>query len=341
MKKNNPIEIVHELPAEKWRKFVEQHPAGNIFQTPEMHSVFEHTQNYYPHLIAGLDQKKNILAIIPAVNVTLYPKFFPMISTRTISYGGILLHEAHAVNHEILKACTARFKKQALFIEFRNHQNMASFSDILQENDYDFEDHINYEINTKASTEILWKNISNQARRNIKKSQKANLTIRDIDHIDELEMLYKFLNQTFDAVKVPTPDFSLFQGIYDILVPKQMAKITLVYQQEKPLAAGVFLTYKGIMYSWYYSADDAYRKLFPTDAMIWHNIQWCHENGFHTFDFQWAGRRNETYGVRRFKEKYHGKEVVYGRHIKVLHPMVFKLSKSAYNLKRIFKRGTR
>lgn len=341
MKKNNQFEIVHDLPVDKWSAFVKEHPSGNIFQTWEMHQVFSKTKGYTPHVTAALDETGNILALIPAVNVTLYPQFYPMLSTRSISYGGILLNEDPQINHELFNIYTSNIKNKALFIEFRNHIDMNQFALVLKDNDFEFEDHINYEIDTTPDADDIWKNFSNQARRNIKKSQKAGLTIKDIEHADQLHILYGFLKKTFDAVKVPTPDFSLFQAIYDILLPRQMAKITLVYQQNKPLAAGLFLTFKGVMYSWYYSADDTYRKLCPTDAMIWHNLQWCHENNFHTFDFQWAGRRNETYGVRRFKEKYHGKEVVYGRHVKVLHPMIFQLSKSAYALKRLFKRGTR
>ncbi len=342
MKKSDQFEIVHELPEEKWRSFVENHPNGNVFQTPEMFEVFQNTLNYTPHLIAALSKNGNIQCLIPAVNVTLYPQVFPLISTRSICYGGILVNpEALEILPSILQAYSQSVKNNALFTEFRNLNDLSSCSGSLMDSGFEYEDHINYLVDTTQSPEILWKNMSNQARRNIKKSQKAEIQIVEMDHPEQVDLLYNFLDQTFKAVKVPIPDISLFKGIYDIMRPKNLAKFMLAKYEDQVIGAGLFMCDSKTAYSWYYSANDAFRHVFPTDAMIWHMIQWCHENGYKTFDFQWAGRPNETYGVRRFKEKYKGKEVLYGRHVKVHHPFILKMSKTAYGLKRLIKRGSR
>jgi hypothetical protein len=49
------ITIVHTLPEEEWRRFVEEHPAGNIFHTPEMFQVFSRAKGHQPELWAAIE----------------------------------------------------------------------------------------------------------------------------------------------------------------------------------------------------------------------------------------------------------------------------------------------
>lgn len=341
MKKTEQFEIVHELSNDQWQAFIDQHPDANIFQTPEMFEVFKKTLNYTPYLTAAVDNNK-VIGLIPAVLVTLYPRLPSVLSSRSICYGGILIDpEKKDVLPELLHHYAKFVQSKSLFTEFRNLSDPELYEKYLIQSGYVYEDHINYLVDTTQSPEILWKNMSNQACRNIKKSQKANIQIFEMQTMDQMQLLYGFLEHTFKAVKVPIPDISLFEAIYDILNPKGLSKFMLVKYEDKIIAGGLFLCDKRSVYSWYYSADDNYRNIFPTDAMIWHMLQWCHENGYNIFDFQWAGRPHETYGVRRFKEKYKGKEVLYGRHIKIHHPVIYQMSKTVYGLKRLLKRGNR
>ncbi len=38
------VTIVRSLPEDEWRRAVADHPAGNIFHTPEMFEVFRRTR---------------------------------------------------------------------------------------------------------------------------------------------------------------------------------------------------------------------------------------------------------------------------------------------------------
>ena len=42
---SNNITVVNTLPEKNWCHFVEEHPAGNIFHTPEMFQVFKQIMN--------------------------------------------------------------------------------------------------------------------------------------------------------------------------------------------------------------------------------------------------------------------------------------------------------
>ena len=54
------MKIVRQLDENKWRGFVDAHPNGNIFHTPEMYHVFAGVKGYKPDLWAVVDDADQI-----------------------------------------------------------------------------------------------------------------------------------------------------------------------------------------------------------------------------------------------------------------------------------------
>lgn len=70
--------------------------------------------------------------------------------------------------------------------------------------------------------------------------------------------------------------------------------------------------------------------------MVWQVLEWGATKGYRTFDFGGAGKPGEDYGPRRFKAKFGGTLVNYGRNVCVHAPMRLKLSEKVYNIARRF-----
>ena len=83
------ITIVHTLPEGEWSHFVEEHPAGNIFHTPEMFQVFSRTKGYQPELWAATEDGR-VLALLLPVRVTLKDGLLRHFTTRAVVYGSVL-----------------------------------------------------------------------------------------------------------------------------------------------------------------------------------------------------------------------------------------------------------
>ena len=49
------LRVVDAIDRATWSSYVESHPHGNIFQTPEMAQVYRETRRYVPSLLAALD----------------------------------------------------------------------------------------------------------------------------------------------------------------------------------------------------------------------------------------------------------------------------------------------
>ena len=69
------MRIVRQLDERLWREFVDQHPQGNVFHTPEMFHVFARAEGHYPTLWAALGNGGHVLALMLPVQITLF-KFF-------------------------------------------------------------------------------------------------------------------------------------------------------------------------------------------------------------------------------------------------------------------------
>ena len=64
------ISLVHTLPEDEWRRFVAEHPSGNIFHTPETFQVFSGSKDYQPELWAATSNGQILALMVPA-HITL------------------------------------------------------------------------------------------------------------------------------------------------------------------------------------------------------------------------------------------------------------------------------
>lgn len=84
------VAITKYLDENFWREFVDRHPQGNIFHTPEMFQVFERARGHSPLLQAALDENNRVLALLLPVQVTLKNGTFRRLTTRSIAYGSVM-----------------------------------------------------------------------------------------------------------------------------------------------------------------------------------------------------------------------------------------------------------
>ena len=83
------ISIERTLPQDEWRRFVDEHPAGNIFHTPEMFQVFSRTQGFRPELWAAIENRRTLALLLP-VQIALRDHWLRRFTSRAVTYGSVL-----------------------------------------------------------------------------------------------------------------------------------------------------------------------------------------------------------------------------------------------------------
>jgi lipid II:glycine glycyltransferase (peptidoglycan interpeptide bridge formation enzyme) len=333
------ITIQNSLHEESWRQFVNGHPDGNIFHTPEMFKVFERTQGYTPTLWAAVDQQERALALLTPAQITLNQKIRHLTS-RAVAYGSLLC-DTSSEGQEALALLLQTYKREIgselLFTELRNLSNLEAVQPILERNGFIYEDHLNYLIDINRSPEEILQSIKSRTRNYIRRGiRRGEISIEEVKDRDQLDACYNLLKRTYEAVHVPLANSSLFEATFDVLYPKSMARFVLAKKGQIPVAAAFLLLHKGTIYYWYGGLDRAYGSLHPNELLIWHILQWGAENGYSRFDFGGAGKPDEKYPVRDFKAKFEGELVSYGRNLFVHAPFRMAISQTAYQLVRRF-----
>lgn len=333
------MDIVRQLDERLWREFVDSHPQGNIFHTPEMFQVFSRAKGYQPTLWAAVDNSNRPLALLLPVQITLMDGLLRRFTTRAVAYGSVLCApglEGKEALAMLLRAYNREVKGSVLFTELRNLSDLGDVQPVLNESGFAYEEHLNFLIDLTRPREEIWRSIRSNARRNVKKARKSKVVIEEVDDLDRVSATYALLENTYKRLQVPLAGLSLFRSAFEILYPRGKMKILMSKVEGIDIGVSTLLLYKDIVYYWYAGIIREYASHRAGDLLVWHALEWGNHNGFRVFDFGGAGRPDEEYGVRDFKAKFNGTLVNYGRNICVHHPHLLRLSQWGYQLYRRF-----
>jgi serine/alanine adding enzyme len=332
------LAIVHSLDEKIWREFVDQHPQGNIFHTPEMFQVFARARHHRPTLWGAIGDDGELEALMCPVQVTVLDGPVRRLTTRAVVYGSVLCQPAPAGERALvalLRDYARRARSEVLFTELRNLSDLSPIQGVLQQQGFAYEDHLNFLIDLKYPVESILQNIGARTRKHIRQAlHKGNVIVEEVRQASQLGPWHALVSQSYRAAQVPLGDRSLFEAAFDILQPAGMIKFWLARIDDAYVAASAELLFKDVIYGWYSGVDRAYVAETPGEVLMWHVLRWGCENGYRMYDFGGAGKPSEPYGVRDFKAKFGGRLVCFGRNIEVHAPGLLRVSELGYRVYR-------
>lgn len=314
----------NSIDRQTWQTFVETHPKGNVFQTPQMFDVYLQTPGYVPQVIA-LEQDKQIVGLMMWVVMRengLKARF----SARSIIQGApIAKDDKPEYIIALLEAYEQMRDKGVIYTQVRNHFEMLTINDAFQQCGYRFESHLNFII-TLDNEESVWNRIGKGRIKQIKKAQKNGLYVDVYDPgqiTDELiAQGYKVIRSVYQRAGLPLTDLAQIQATNE----QKLLVVFVVRNAEGQMLGCRFgLLYRDSIYGWYAGSYSQYYSLFPNDILIWETLRWGINHGFRTFDYGGAGEPNKPYGVRAFKQQMGGTLVNFGRYEKIHRPCMYKI----------------
>lgn len=328
------MHVTRRLDKEAWRAFVEQHPQGNIFHTPEMYQVFADARGHAPTLWAVVDADGRPLALLTPVTITLMPGPLRWLTSRAVAYGSLLCvpgpqgQQALAL---LLETYRRRVGSQVLFTELRNVSDMRPWHAALSAQGFVYQPHLNFIVDLDRSTDALLQSIGRRTRKHIRRGlRRGRVQVNLVTDRAHLSSWYTVLHATYHRACVPLADRSLFEAAFDHLAPKGMARFLLATVDGQPAACSLELPYKRTIYGWYGGTDRRFSEHHPNEMLHWHIMAWGAEHGYTAYDFGGAGHPDEPYPVRDFKAKFGGQRVEFGRYTCVHAPRRLFISKWAY-----------
>jgi lipid II:glycine glycyltransferase (peptidoglycan interpeptide bridge formation enzyme) len=152
------------------------------------------------------------------------------------------------------------------------------------------------------------------------------VVVEEATSLEQVAGIYVTLARVYDHIRVPLAPPSLFQSAFKILHPRGMCKFLKACVNGICIGIAVRLFHKDTIYAWYAGMGREHASYKANDLLNWHILEWGAKNGFGRFDFGGAGKPDQDYGPRKFKAKFNGELVNYGRHTHIHHPYRLRLS---------------
>ena len=316
----------------QWDEYVAMHPHGAIFHTRSMIRVFAATANYSHYAYAAVNDSGTIVAMLVSVHVTTV-RGLPALSSRAIQFAEPLCNfdsEGHFALEELIAQHDAYMRSRALFAEVRPIVTPGSEKVPLLSAGYEYSDFINVEIDLRASSEVLWRNVKKSMRQKINSTARKGISLRDDNSMEGVGRLYELLQCSYSRARVPLAHRSLFESAITIL-PPEMLRIRTAFDGDTPVASIISLLYRGRVFSWY-GGTLRLKGRSPFASIIWDDMRWGHEHNYSVYDFGGAGWPHENWGIRRFKASFGGNETHHGRYRITYSKTRLKLAEFAYGI---------
>lgn len=332
------IEITNSFNKQQWDEFVLNHPHGNIFQTTDMAEVYRQTKNYDPILLAAIDPASGeILAVLQAVIIREMGGLLGSFSARSVIQAGPLFVEGKEGLEAVVKLMEhydGVVRKKVVYTQIRNMWDTQEIRDTFGLLNYTYDEHLNYLIDLNRTSEDIWSCIHKSRRKGINRAEKSGISIRRIEGPAELDECYSLIEETYQNVKIPLADISLFKAAYNIFASVGTADFYIATQDGEPVGTRITLTFNGMVHDWYAGSKSG--APYVDEALVWQILK---ENAGRqeVFDFGGAGHPQKPYGVREFKRRFGGDEVNFGRYGKVHGESKKKIAEAGFNVYKKFR----
>jgi len=309
------IEVISSFDKQQWDEFVLNHPHGNIFQTTDMAEVYRQTKNYDPVSLAAIDSDSGeMLAVLHAVVIREMGGLLGSFSARSVIQGGPLVIEGKEgvkAAVKLMEHYDDAVRKKVVYTQIRNMWDTQGIRDTLESLNYTYDEHLNYLINLNRTSEEIWRSFHKSRRKGINRAEKSDISIRRMEGPAELERCYSLIEETYQNVKIPLADISLFRAAYSIFAQSGTADHYIAIQDGEPVGTRIMLKFNGMVHDWYAGSKKGAPHV--DEALVWYILK---ENAGtqQVFDFGGAGNPQKPYGVREFKRRFGGEEVNFAFH---------------------------
>jgi lipid II:glycine glycyltransferase (peptidoglycan interpeptide bridge formation enzyme) len=307
-----------------WSDFVQNHPEGNIFQTPEMFDLYQITPNSEPFVFVALLNNAVIIGVLLAIVHKEFRGLLGNLTSRSIIIGGPLVSDNNPeIAFALMKTYNNTIKSKAIYSQIRNIFDVSYLKNVFQKFNYVYEDHLDIHVDLKKSEEDIWKAINPKRRGKIRKAEREQIDVAEVCSEKERHVAYKILTEVYHRANLPLASEKLFDNSYKVFHSKGMLKIYGAYSESKLVGVRFVFFFKNIAYDWYAGSFSKYYSKSPNDILPWRIMQIAKLGGYSLFDFGGAGSPNKHYGVRDFKKSYGGVFVNYGRFQIIHRPVLY------------------
>ncbi len=272
-----------------WNAFVAAHPAGTVDHLWQWRHVIADALGH-ESLYLEARRATTVVGVLPLVLVRSRIFGRSVISLPFLNYGGILAdgNDPDVVQALIDAARDAASRFGGSHVELRHTRRQSATLPCRQHKLAMLRD-------LPASSETLWTALDRKVRNQVRKAQKAELTVASggVELVDEF---YDVFSRNMRDLGTPVYPKALFTLTLQTFARE--ARVVVVRHGRQTAAAGISLTFGRTVLNPWASSLRELRPLCPNMLLYWTLLEQAVADGAEVFDF---GRSSPGAGTHQFK----------------------------------------
>ena len=286
---------------ERWVAFVHSVPEANVFHHPAWMNLMAECYGYRPFVVAICDERGEIRAGLPLMEVDSWLTGRRWVSLPFTDHC-TTLYQGDTPPRELFEYVSElQSEHDVPGVEIRG--GIPHYAPVHEVNS-----HVLHVQDLSADTREIHKNLDKNVRRSIVKAEREGVRVRWAESKRDLDIFYDLHWKTRHRQGVPVQPKRYFELLWQRIIDAGLGFILLAYEDNVPIAGGVFLTYKTTLVYKYGASDRDYWRLCPNHSLFWSAIRWGCENGHTLLD--WGRTKMSNTGLRDFKRRWGAKESI-------------------------------
>lgn len=271
--------------------YLASHPAASIWHRPAVTSFIESTFGHSTRYFCALDQNKNVVGVLPAVQLRsrLFGNF--LIAMPYFNYGGVLADNRDVALKLIAQAEQWRQAVNASHLELR----------FCQDNDLGLPqrtDKVSFWLPLPDNTDALWNSFQPKVRAQIRRGERE-ITELAIGGPELLDEFYRVFAVNMRDLGTPVYGRDFFAKLLQTLA--RQAWLVVARIDGRAVGCAFLTGYNGRMEIPWASTLRRYNHTGINMTMYWKILEFAVQQGFKVFDF---GRCSHDAGTYRFKQQW-------------------------------------
>jgi hypothetical protein len=302
--------IVSDLSRELWNSFLEKHSDGNFEQCFEYGEI---SRKAFPRSnvirLACLSEKE-----VAGILQGAYSRYFGFGMTLGAMRTPVVdfKHRGSIEIAKVLLEALEDFAKNNRIIEARVLVPEAwNLNDAFQFFGYNVAGQLNeYFVDLSEGVNGLWKSMSHNKRRNIKKAMNEGVEVFESREKEDLLTFYSMLRAAEERASFSSYPLSWFEAVWDIY-PTDLSKVFLAKWNGKAVS-GVFTVMRGkTVFALAAGSFSEGWRVRPNDVMHWKVMEWACQRGYSKYHMGLVHEPPPTegsssWGIWRWKREWNG-----------------------------------
>lgn len=317
---------ITRIDVSQWTDLIKGNDTASFFQTAECYHFYA-SLSFLKPFVYGISENNKLVGVMCGYIIAdgnIGKRFF---SRRAIVPGGLLLDAniSSIALQSLLNEATSQLESKAIYLEIRNYNDYTIFRPTIEAAGFVYNAHLNFHVAT-PDVESALKKLSATKRRDIKLSRNEGADWIESKYPDDVRAYYEILRDLY-MLKVKTPLFPF--EFFEKLVQLDNGKLFVIKYKNKVIGGSVCVALPDVaLYEWFVCGlDGQIKNVYPSTIATYAAIAYAASNGFQRFDMMGAGKPDEAYGVREFKNKFGGELLEQGRFLIVYKPVLYRLGK--------------